>query len=102
LQRRVERLEERHEELEEDYSTVKEHQEQTDVDIGDLLTDVIELKTGYEEVMKQIPDELQGGMEETVKEDIHEFIKDSMAKQIVECVEAHVDGMKGQLRQALQ
>ncbi|TQN73721.1 hypothetical protein CSHISOI_01679 [Colletotrichum shisoi] len=108
LQRRVERLEERYEELEEDCSTLKEHQEQTDVDIGDLLTDVIELKTGYEEVMKQIPDvcdefkDLKEGMEDTLKENIHEFIQDSMAKQIAECVEAHVDEMKGKLRQALR
>ncbi|KAK1973333.1 hypothetical protein LZ30DRAFT_743888 [Colletotrichum cereale] len=98
LQRRVETLEERHEELEDDCSTLKERQEQTDVDIGDLFTDVIELKNGYEEVMEQIPDvceelkDLKGDME-----DIHEF-KDSMAKQIVECV----DEMKGKLRQALQ
>ncbi|KAK2036426.1 hypothetical protein LZ31DRAFT_561152 [Colletotrichum somersetense] len=108
LQRRVERLEERHEELEEDYSKLKGHQEQTDVDIGDLETDVIELKTGYEEVMQQIPDicdefkDLKGDMEDTLREDVHEFIKDSMAEQIVECVEAHVGKMKEKLRQALQ
>ncbi|KDN71117.1 hypothetical protein CSUB01_11499 [Colletotrichum sublineola] len=98
--RRVEKLEERHEALEDDCSTLNERQEQTDVDIGDLFTDVIELKNGYEEVMEQIPDvceELKGDMEDTLKKDIHEF-KDSMAKQIVECV----DEMKGKLRQALQ
>ncbi|KZL76015.1 hypothetical protein CI238_13471 [Colletotrichum incanum] len=108
LQRRVGQLEKRHEELEEEYCTLQERQEQTDVNIGELSTDVIELQTGYEEVMKQMPDvceefeNLKGGMGDTLKEDIHEFIKDRMAKQVGECVEAHVDEMKGKLCRALQ
>ncbi|KDN62824.1 hypothetical protein CSUB01_10391 [Colletotrichum sublineola] len=109
LRREKNELKGRHDDLQADYANLKEHQDGTKADVEDLSIDVIELKGKYDEVAEQIPDVCDEF--ENWKEAITETLvggdrcnssEDRLAKQIEECVEAHVDGIKRKLRQALK
>ncbi|KAK2060054.1 hypothetical protein LY76DRAFT_625476 [Colletotrichum caudatum] len=106
LRRGKNKLEGRQDDLEADYADLKEHQDGTTADIEDLSIDVAELKGKYDEVMEQIPnlcdEEFKNSMKEMFEEDMCNLSEDRMAKQIGECIEAHVDEMKRNLRQALR
>ncbi|KAK1976167.1 hypothetical protein LZ30DRAFT_735287 [Colletotrichum cereale] len=108
LQRWNKKLEGLHDELEADCLGLETRQDQADDAINNLSVEVSELEDKYVEVVHQIPDvcdefkDLKENIGDTFKEDMCKLIEDSMAKQIVECVEAQADEVKRKIRQALQ
>ncbi|EFQ36608.1 uncharacterized protein GLRG_11753, partial [Colletotrichum graminicola M1.001] len=103
LRRQVKSLEERDEALEEDCSNLKERGDQTDIDIDDLSTDILNLGDKCEEAVEKIADvrEEFEGLKGAMEGKCGSFM-DRVTEDMEERVVAHMNEMKERLRQALQ